>query len=188
MAAAPDVTQLLLDIPDDREAAYEALLPLVYDELHRIARVQLRRGSAGETLNATALVHEVYLRLVDQTRAQWNDRVHFYAVAAKAMRRILIDYARRQKAQKRGGNQPNVTLEEGLGRVDPWARADELLSLDAALTQLATLDERLAHVIEYRFFGDMNQDEIAEVLGCSVRTVRRSETKARLLLQDLMSG
>ncbi|MEM1096023.1 MAG: ECF-type sigma factor [Bacteroidota bacterium] len=188
MPATPDVTQLLLDIPDDRDAAYEALLPLVYDELHRIARIQLHRGSAGDTLNATALVHEVYLRLVDQTRAQWNDRAHFYAVAAKAMRRILIDYARRQKAQKRGGNQPNVTLEEGLGRVDPWARADELLSLDAALTQLATLDARLAQVIECRFFGDMQQDEIAEVLGCSVRTVRRSETKARLLLQDLMSG
>lgn len=188
MAVPPDVTQLLLDIPNDRDAAYVALLPLIYDDLHRIARGQLYRGGAGETLNATALVHEVYLRLVDQTRIGWKGRTHFYAVAAKAMRRILIDYARRQKAQKRGGNQPNVTLEEGQGRVDPWARADELLSLDAALTQLATLDEGLAQIIECRFFGDMQQNEVAEMLGCSVRTVRRAETKARLLLRDLMSG
>jgi len=188
MAAAPDVTQLLQDIPTDRARAYEALLPLVYDELHRIAQAQLHYGHAGETLNATALVHEVYLKIVDQTRARWNDRAHFYAVSAKVMRRILIDYARRQKAQKRGGSEASVTLEENVRSIDPWARADELLSLDRALTQLATLDEQLAEVIEYRFFGDMKQEEIAEVLDCSVRTVRRAERKARLLLHDLLSG
>lgn len=182
-----EVTRLLLDLQDDHDAAFDALLPLVYDELRQIAHRQLRRVGAGETLHTTALVHEAYLRLVDQTQARWNDRAHFFAVSAKAMRHILIDYARRRHAEKRGGGERPIPLEDAPGLPDPHARAAHLLDLDEALVRLEALDARLAQVVELRFFGGMTEPEVGEALGLSERTVRRDWTKARMLLARMLA-
>ncbi len=188
MDASSDVTLLLRQMPTDRDAAFEALLPVVYSELRRIAQAQVRRGPASDTLNATALAHEAYLRLADQTSPRWEDRVHFFSVAAKAMRHVVIDYARGQHAQKRGGKQPSVTMEEGMAGIDPWQRAHELLALDDALDRLADLDPRLAQIVECRFFGEMSQEDVAQALDRSSRTIRRDERKAMALLRELMES
>ena len=145
--------------------------------MRRIARRQLRSERPDHTLNTTALVHEAYLKLVDQTRAEWRDRVHFFAVAAQAMRRILVDHARKHLAAKRGGRQQQVPLEEAVLSIDD--RAETLLALDEALTDLARLDERLGRVVECRFFGGLSEEETAEVLGVTARTVRRDWVKAK---------
>ncbi len=155
----------------------DRLLPLVYDELRGIAHRQLSLEPRGHTLDTTALVHEAYLKLVDQTRVQWQDRVHFFAVAARAMRRILVDYARRHAARKRGGDRRRVSLDAVPLAVEE--RADRLLALDEALTRLEVLNERLCRVVECRFFGGMTEDEAAEALGVTSRTVRRDWVKAR---------
>ena len=157
--------------------ALERLFPLVYDELRRVAHVQLRREEPGHTLGTTGLVHEAYFRLVDQTRVEWADRSHFFAVATQAMRRILVDYARRYKAAKRGGAPERVSLSDAM--VIAEHRADTLLALDEALTQLASIDERLSRVVEYRFFGGLTEEETGELLGVTVRTVRRDWIKAK---------
>ncbi|RMH64091.1 MAG: sigma-70 family RNA polymerase sigma factor [Bacteroidetes bacterium] len=174
------ITQLLVAAREGDTDAGDRLLPLVYDHLHRIAHRQLRRMRMHETLNTTALVHEAYLKLVQHTRVTYEDRVHFFAVSARAMRFILVDYARRHRAQRRGGDWQRVTLEEAL--TQPATRLELLLDLDEALNRLGELDERLVQVVEYHFFAGLSQQEIADKLGVSVRTVRRDWIKAKAWL------
>ena len=161
--------------------ALDRLFPLVYDELRSIAHGQLGRERPAHTLGTTGLVHEAYFKLVGQTRVQWTDRSHFFAVATQAMRRLLVDYARHYQTEKRGGDPRRVGLDDGMLVAEQ--RADTLLALDAALTELAGLDERLSRVVEYRFFGGLTEEETAEVLGVTVRTIRRDWTKARRWLR-----
>ena len=158
----------------------DQLFSLVYEELRGMAHQRLRRRRPGQTLDTTALVHEAYLKLVDQTRAHWNDRSHFLAVASIAMRHILVDYARRRTAQKRGGEEQHVVLEEG--ELGVAARAEEILAIDQAMTSLAALNERLSKLVELRFFGGLSVTETAQVLGLSERTVKRDWRKARAFL------
>jgi RNA polymerase sigma factor (TIGR02999 family) len=177
-----DITELLVAWRGGDRDALDRLFPLVYQELRQIAHRRLGREREGHTLGTTALVNEAYLKLVDQTRAQWADRAHFFAVAARAMRRILVDYARRHRALKRGGAPAPVTLDdEALADAALLAdeRADTLLALDDALTRLAEVDERLCRVVECRFFGGYTEEETAEVLAITPRTVRRDWVKAK---------
>ena len=176
-----DITQLLQAHGGGRAGALERLVPLVYDDLRRVARGQLRRLRPGDSLNTTGLVHEAYVRLVDQSRATYRDRGHFFAVCAVAMRQILVDYARRRGRRKRGGDQVIVPLDEA---ADPVAReAEQLLDIDTALHKLAQIDERLARVVECRFFAGLSETETAEALGISVRTAQREWFKARAWLR-----
>lgn len=186
MASAGDITQLLVAARAGERSAMDELFPLVYDELHGMAHGRLRRGSPGQTLNTTALVHEAYLKLVDQSRAEWNDRNHFLAVASVAMRHILVDYARRRTARKRGGEQRDVTLDDMQPGV--MARAEEILALDAALGSLTKLNERLAKLVELRFFGGLSVAETSQVLEISERTVKRDWRKARAILYRTLGG
>ncbi len=171
---------LLLDVRRDDRTAVNRLYPIVYEELQRIAHDMLRRERRDHTLSTTALVHEAYLRLVDQTRVEWQDRAHFCAVAARAMRRILVDYARRRHADKRGGRQRPLPFDEA--RIAVNGQADLVISLDEALTRLGALDERLSKVVECRFFGGLTEEQTAEALRISSRTVRRDWVKAKAWL------
>jgi RNA polymerase sigma factor (TIGR02999 family) len=180
MEARHDVTELLVAWREGAAEACDHLFPLVYEELRRIAHRQLGRERSDHTLGTTALVHEAYLRLVDQKRAQWQDRGHFYSVAAQAMRRILVDYARRHRAAKRGGAWRQVTLDDALLAADE--RADTLVALDEALARLEALDARLARVVECRFFGGLRDADIGQVLGVTERTVQRDWVKAKAWL------
>ena len=180
MARSHEVTRLLLELRDGNENVVNELIPLVYDELRRIARHQLVGERADHTLSTTALVHEAYFRLVKLDQIEWQDRAHFCAIASQAMRRILVDHARRRNAQKRGGSQPHLSLDENRIAVDD--QAELILSLDQALTRLSALDERLAQVVEYRYFGGLTEEEAAEVLEVSPRTVRRDWKKAKAWL------
>ena len=167
--------------------AMHGLLPLVYADLRRIAHRQLAAEATGHTLCTTALVHEAYMRLAEQSRAQWVDRAQFFAVAARTMRRILVDYARRHRAGRRGGVRARpVALEaaDEAGTLRVAERADELLALDEALDQLLVMDERLARVVECRFFGGLTEAETAEALGISQRTVARDWLMAKAWLYD----
>lgn len=159
----------------------DQLMPLVYDQLRRMAHRQLGAEPTGHTLNTTALVHEAWFRLVDQTRAQWEDRAHFFAIAAQAMRRILIDYARRHRAARRGGLDGGAPIPISLDAVELSVaeRAETLLALDEALERLAQVDTRLARVVECRFFAGLTEAETAEALGVSVRTVAREWALAK---------
>jgi RNA polymerase sigma factor (TIGR02999 family) len=180
MTGSGEVTRLLRRIREGQNGAIDEVFPVVYEELKAIARRHLARERSGHTLNTTALVHEVYLKLMDRDTIPWQDRAHFRAVASRAMRRILVDYARRRKAQKRGGGGSRLTLDDGHIAVDD--QAELIVSLDQAMERLAQLDERLCTVVEYRFFGAMQEEEIAEVLQVSSRTVRRDWVKARAWL------
>lgn len=162
--------------PESPEAL-DPLFCLVYDELRRAAHHHLRREPHGHTLCTTALVHEAYLRLAVQTQGQWNSRSHFLVIASQAMRRVLIDHARRHLAAKRGGGGRRVRLEEGTVAVED--QAETLVALDVALTRLAALDERMARVVECRFFAGLSDEETAGVLGVTARTVWRDWAKAR---------
>lgn len=180
MSDPGDVTELLLSLDAGGGKAVDRLLPLVYDELRGIAAARLRAERAGHTLSATALVHEAYLKLVHQDRVDWKNRAHFFAVAARAMRRILLDWAIARKAEKRGGGAPLVTLgDDSAGRAPNY---DELLAIDEAMGRLAELDERQEKVVELRFFGGLKHEEIAEVLGTSLATVNRDWRAARAFL------
>lgn len=181
MRTSQEISRLLVAFGDGDREAFDRLIPLVYAELHQIARRQLRQLRPGDTLGTTGLVHEAYLKLVDQTRASWRDRNHFFSIAARAMRQILVDYARHKHAEKRGGDAAAVTLdEEHVAAVQP----DEvwLLDLNAALERLAEIEPRLARVVECRFFAGYTQDETAEALGVSTFTVWRDWTLARAWL------
>jgi len=173
------ITELLADLRGGRREAFDQLLPLVYHELRRTARRELKVRPS-DTLSTTALVHELYLKLSRAKGADWRDRPHFLSVAAVAMRHILVDRARRRTAEKRGGSHRHVTLDDQLTRAE--GKAESLLELHDALDQLAILDERLARVVECRFFGGMTEQETAEALCVTERTVRRDWIKARGLL------
>jgi RNA polymerase sigma factor (TIGR02999 family) len=181
-----EVTQLLLDWSDGDQAAFDALMPLVYDELRQIAHRYLSRERPGHTLQTTALVNEAYLRLVDQKRVHWQNRAHFFAVSAQAMRRILIDYARKQRYAKRGGGAPKISLEEAA--VMSQERAADLVALDEALTTLASIDPQQSRVVELRFFGGLTIEETAEVLRLSVDRVKREWATAKAWLSREMSN
>lgn len=186
------ITEALCAMRNGAPDAMDRLAPLVYEQLKRIAHRQLRAEPVGHTLSTTALVHEAYLKLVDQTRAEWQDRGHFYAVASGAMRRILMDYARRYRAARRGGGDNGRALQPvALDEADiPVAeRADALVALDEALERLARFDGRQARVVECRFFGGLTEEETAAALGISQRTVAREWVTARgWLYQELRGG
>jgi RNA polymerase sigma-70 factor (ECF subfamily) len=172
-----DATDLLLQAHAGEPGAVEHVFPLIYEELRRLAHRQLMREGAGQTLSTTALVHEAYLKLIDQTRVQWAGRAHFMAIAATAMRRILIDRARSRGSAKRGGGLHPIPIESvELAAED---RADLLLALDEALTRLNALDSRQAQVVECRFFGGMTEEETAAALGIGLRTAKRDWAKAK---------
>lgn len=175
-----EFTRMLVRVREGDEGAFNEILPYVYGELKQIAHRQLQRERSGHTLSTTALVHEAYLRLLGHENVEWQDRAHFRAVAAQAMRRILVDYARRRYAQKRGGRKQPLTLDEKAIAVE--AQAEMLVTLDQAMTRLEALNARLCRVVEYRFFGGLTEVEIASVLDVSDRTVRRDWVKARAWL------
>ncbi len=179
-AARGDITHLLVDLTGGDEGAVDALMPHVYEEMRALARRQLRGERAGHTLNTTALVHEAYLKLVRQEDVTWQNRAHFFGIAALAMRRILINYANKRLADKRGGGEAVATFDEGF--MGGATRAEELVALDEALTRLEILSARQSKVVTMRFFGGMTQEEIAEVLEVSVPTVRRDWRIARAWL------
>lgn len=178
------LTQRLLDARDGGAAALDALFPIVYERLHRIAHAHLGRDGAGRTISTTALVHEAYLKLFDAARVEWQDRSHFLSLASRAMRQILIDYARRHGAARRGGELQQVDLDAV--QIAVAERADTLVSLDAALVRLAAFSPRLAKVVELRFFGGLTEEETAQVLLVTDRTVRRDWIKARGWLHQEM--
>lgn len=188
-----EVTQTFLRWRQGDAGALHALLPLVYEEMRRLAGGYLQNERAGHTLQPTALAHEAYLRLLDQRQVTWQNRAHFMGLAAQAMRRILTDHARRRDAQKRGGGAVHVALEDLEGSGDAPAVLPDPLGvsardLDAALDRLARLDERQARVVELRFFTGLSIEEAAEVLGVSSATVKRDWTLARAWLHRELAG
>ena len=176
------ITRLLRQAAHDQQDVLNELLPLVYDELRAIAHGQLRHERDGHTINTTALVHEAYLKLVDQREVDWQNRSHFYAVAARAMRRILVDYARRRSRQKRGGDAVKVTWQEGL-QVFSSGSSEALLALDEALQRLERINPRHGRVVECRYFGGLSIEETATALAISPATVSRDWQLARAWLK-----
>jgi RNA polymerase sigma factor (TIGR02999 family) len=179
------ITQMLMDWGNGDQAALEKLTPLVYGELHRLARRYMGRERPGHTLQTSALVNEAYIRLIDWKNIQWQNRAHFFAVSAQLMRRILVDFARSRNYAKRGGAVRNVSLDEAM--VVSREKGADLVALDDALDSLARLNERQSRVVELRFFGGLELDEIAEVMKVSVGTVRRDWTLARVWLHRELS-
>ena len=184
MPAPPEVSQLLHAWSNGDQTARDKLIPLVYDELRQMARRYMERQRPGHTLQSTELIHEAYLRLVDQQDVHWQNRAHFFGVAAKAMRSILVDYARTKHAAKRGGEILQVSLDEAA--TVGTERTAELAALDDALEHLATFDPRKCQVVEMRYFGGLTVEETAEVLHVSPETVARDWRLARTwLLREL---
>jgi RNA polymerase sigma factor (TIGR02999 family) len=177
---APDVTQLLKDWSGGNKAALDALAPIVYNELRRLAASHLRRERPDHTLQATALVHEAYLKLIDQRNVQWQNRAHFFGIAAQMIRRLLVDHARTVKAAKRGGGVAALALDEALGVAEK--RDLEIESLDDALHALAEVDPQQARIVELRFFTGLSIEETAEALGISASTVKRDWVVAKAWL------
>jgi RNA polymerase sigma-70 factor, ECF subfamily len=175
------VTEIVNKITAGDRLAAEQLFPLLYDEFRKLARRFLRKEAFGHTLEPTALVHEAYLKLVDQTRVQWHGKTHFFAVGAQVMRRLLIDHARRRQRAKRGGGRLRISLDESLA-ISP-ERSEDLLALDEALSRLAEIDPRQATIVELRFFAGLSVAEVAEVLGVSKRTVESEWTMVRAWLR-----
>lgn len=182
-----EVTRILSAIEIGDQHAAEQLLPLVYDELRKLAAQKLAQERPGQTLDATALVHEVYLRLLDgEESANWNSRAHFFGAAAEAMRRVLVDQARRKQSEKRGGQKRRVHLDAAdVGYESP---ADELLDIDAALTRLATEDSQAARLIQLRYFAGLSIEDAAEVIGISRSTAYEHWSYARVRLKTLLDG
>jgi RNA polymerase sigma factor (TIGR02999 family) len=179
-----EITGLLMAWGNGNRDALGTLMPLVYEELHRTAERYMRRERPGHTLQTTALVNEAYVKLIDASRVRWQDRAHFFAVAAQLMRRILVDFARRRRKQKRSGGWQRVTLAEELA--GGTERPADLVALDEALEDLSQLDPRKAHVVELRFFGGLSLEETAAVLGVSTDTIGRDWSAARAwLLREL---
>ncbi len=184
-SADPGVTQLLLAWRQGDAAALDRLMPIVYDDLRRVARRHLRNERQGHSLQATALVNEAYMRLVDVRRVQWVDRAHFFAIAARLMRRVLVDAARARRADKRGGDAIRVSLADHMLVADD--DGPDLIALDVALQSLAAVDARKSQVVELRFFGGLTVDETAEVLGVSAGTIANDWTMAKLWLLRAMT-
>lgn len=186
MRPSGEITEKLLALRRGDRDALNHLVPLVYERLRAMAHARLAGQRPGLSLDTTGLVHEAYLKLVDQSRVEWRDRSHFFAVAATAMRQIVVDHARRHSARKRGGGvRPAVLDDEGPG-VAP--RAEEILALDQALSRLGALSERMVKMVELRFFAGLSVEETAEVLGLDPRTVNRDWRAARALLYRELSG
>ncbi|MEZ4457550.1 MAG: sigma-70 family RNA polymerase sigma factor [Gemmatimonadales bacterium] len=182
-----DVTQLLVAYADGERQALDRLMPVLYDELRRIAHRHLGRQDTGHTLTTTALVHEVYLKLVDAERVRVRDRAHFFAMASRAMRQILIDHARGRLAVRRGGGQVPLRLDEAIPVTDQ--QADRLLALDEALERLERHDARRCRLVEYRYFAGLTLQETADVMGVSLATVKRDWTVTRAWLnRELGAG
>jgi RNA polymerase sigma factor (TIGR02999 family) len=177
-----DITQLLKAHGEGDAQALDQLVPLVYDDLRRLARIQLRRRRGTETLDTAGLVNEAYMRLVDQSQATWNSRGHFFAVSSIAMRQIVVDHARRRARTKRGGDQGFVPLDEA--RDQGTDDAERILEVDMALRKLSAIDPRLAKVVECRYFAGLSESETALALGVSVRTAQREWYKARAWLRS----
>jgi len=180
-----EITQLLLAWNEGDQRALEKLVPLVYAELHRLARHYMRSESAGHTLQATALVNEAYLRLIDQRQTRWQNRAQFFGISAQLMRRILVDVARARHYQKRGGEACHVSLDDTL--VVSQEREPDLVALDDALTVMAAMDSRKAQVVELRFFGGLTVEETAEILKVSTDTVTRDWIAAKAWLYRELS-
>ena len=181
-----EITELLAEWRGGNQSALDELYPLVYNELHRLARRYMSRERKGHTLQTTALINEAYVRLVDQKNVQWANRSHFFAISAQIMRRILIDHARRHAYAKRGGGAQQVSLEEAATVVPD--QSHELLRLDEALKSLAEMDPRRSQVVEMRYFGGLNNEEIAGVLHVSENTVTRDWNMARAWLYQQLTG
>ena len=182
------VTQLLIDLSGGNKKVVDVLMPMVYNEMHQLAHMHLRGERRNHTLNATALVHEAYMKLIDQDKISWQNRAHFFGIASQAMRRILINYANARIAQKRGGNQVLATFIDD--KMKRESKPEELIALDEALKKLEKINERQSKIIEHWFFVGLNHEEIAEILNVSVPTVRRDFRLAkawlsRELKQDL---
>lgn len=178
------ITQLLADWKDGNQTALDKLMPLVYNELRKMARRHLSGRAPGHTFQTTELIHEAYVKLAGQKNQEWQNRSHFFSVAAKAMRHILVDHARSKSRQKRGGWQEKVTLKEAFNKSE--SRSDDIVALDDALNRLGELEERKASVVELKYFGGMTFDEIGETLGISEKTARRDWRLARMwLLREL---
>ncbi|HXQ72713.1 MAG TPA: sigma-70 family RNA polymerase sigma factor [Pyrinomonadaceae bacterium] len=181
-----EITSLLLAWSRGQSSALDQLIPLVHDELHRIAKRYMRRERPGQTIQTTALVNEAYLRLIDSSRVHWQNRVHFFAIAAQLMRRVLVDFARRRHNLKAGGAAPKVSLDQAL--VVSRDTGEEMIALDDALKTLASLDARQSQVVELRFFGGLSLNETAQVLNISEGTVRRDWSLAKAWLHRELSG
>ena len=187
MSAFPqEITQLLLSWSNGDKSALDQLIPLVYPELRRLARVYMGRENSGHTLQTSALINEAYLRLVSQQQVQWQDRAHFFAVSAQIMRHILIDHARKYHRSKRGGGNAHVPLDEGALVCDE--RASELMAVDDALIRLASIDARKSQIVELRFFGGLTVDETAEVMKLAPITIMREWRAAKAWLGREISG
>lgn len=182
------VTQLLFRYGRGEPQALEKLLPLVYQELRQLAKSYMRRENSAHTLQPTALVHEAFFKLIDQKETDWQNRAHFFGVAAQLMRRILIDHARSRQAAKRGGAGPKLSFDEAIHWEAAEEGAPDLLALDLALQRLANLDERQSKVVELRYFGGLSIEEVAEVLKTSPATVKRDWTLAKAWLQRELSA
>jgi RNA polymerase sigma factor (TIGR02999 family) len=186
MASPQEVTQLLFAWSEGDQAAFDRLIPLVYSELHRMASRYMKMQSAAHTLQTTALIHEAYLRLVGGSSKQWESRAHFFGVAAKAMRHVLVDHARAHGAIRRGGEVRTLRLDEGIALSS--GRLAEVVAIDDALTKLAKLSPRQSEVIEMRFFGGLSVEETAEALKVSADTVMRDSRAAKAWLYVQLSG
>ncbi len=180
MSGKNDITQLLLAWHEGDRGALDDLMPIVYDELRKIAASYMRRQSPGHSLQTTALVNEAYLRLIDSRRVNWQNRTHFFAISAQLMRRVLVDFARSKNALKRGGAGVRVTFDEAMQV--PAKKGTDVAALDSALDELAKLSKRQSQIVELRFFGGLTEEEIGELLGLSTRTVRRDWSVARAWL------
>jgi RNA polymerase sigma factor (TIGR02999 family) len=185
MLPTSGITDLLINWSDGNADALDELFPMVERELHRLAKIQMRRMRPGNTLQTTALINETYIRLVDQNRVQWQNRAHFFAISAAIMRRVLLNHLRDRQRIKRGGGAVQVTLDEGLMITE--AKSDEILALEEALCRLADIDERKAKVVELRYFGGLSVEETAEVLKVSGITVMRDWNLAKAWLARELS-
>ena len=186
MSSQPNITALLNGYSRGDKDALDRLMPIVYDELRRQAARYLRRERAGHTLQTTALIHEAYVRLVDQRNVQWQNRAHFFGIAAQLMRRILVDHARTKKRVKRGGSGVRVSLGEATVAVK--SQDLDVVALDEALERLAQIDEQQSRVVELRFFSGLSVEETAEVMGISKATVKRDWSMAKAWLHRELSG
>jgi RNA polymerase sigma factor (TIGR02999 family) len=180
------VTQLLIAWADGDQSAHDELMPLVYEELRRLAHHYIIRERPGHTLQTSALVHEAYVRLVDQETIQWQGRTHFFGIASRLMRQVLVDYARKRKYLKRGGDALRVSLDEVMTVSEE--RAAEVVALDDALKSLAEIDSRQSQIVELRFFGGLSIEETAEILAVSPGTVMRDWTLAKAWLRREMTS
>ena len=182
-----DITRLLVDLGHGNERAVDQLLPKVYDELRRMAHHYMVKERSEHTLNTTALVHEAYLKLINQREANWQNRSHFFAIASMAMRRILVNYAKMRSRQKRGGNAAKISIEDTPElQIVAEERAEELIALDEALNRLSEINERAGRVVECRFFGGLSIEETAEALGVSPMTIKRDWRFAKAWLKREM--